>query len=343
MNKDYVKNLFEEIIKEASIGSVNALFHFGIIFETQINNVKVTESDKNDMLIPVLQIQNYDLFLNYLSLYLEYAKEFYCNDKYLTDSDQTDRDKDKLLLTVLWSNATIDDFSSPINYLRKRIDFFNMPMKNLVKYIPFLNCDLIVEFKKSSVLSETPYEMDCKFTDYENEYYLPSVFLGISDSKAYLYAIQNKYKNESLFSKKINRALYKVNDGFDVNYESRFEESLKDITPSFVMSSNILMGLLKDNNILELITSSMLLVRYDNKVMSTHYDEEKTNLVQNNMTQKLIRTILRAVHHHTGADVVFYPTDVDFDLHVKITLEDTCNNELLRQTYNLNKMNNKSL
>ena len=43
MNKDYVKNLFEEIIKEASIGSVNALFHFGIIFETQIDNVKVTK------------------------------------------------------------------------------------------------------------------------------------------------------------------------------------------------------------------------------------------------------------------------------------------------------------
>ena len=33
---------------------------------------------------------------------------------------------------------------------------------------------------------------------------------------------------------------------------------------------------------------------------------------------------------------------LDFDLHVKIALEDTCNNELLRQTYNLNQMN-KSL
>ena len=34
--------------------------------------------------------------------------------------------KEKLIMTLLWSNATIEDFNNPCSYLRKRIAFFDL-------------------------------------------------------------------------------------------------------------------------------------------------------------------------------------------------------------------------
>lgn len=339
-NKDYVKNLFEGIAKEASVGNVNCFFRFNVLFDTLIEGQNFALGKDNEIK-PVLNIQDYEKFLEKLEMYLENARYFYKDDIYLNDTDETQFDKDKIILTVLWSNATWEDFNNPNEFLQKRINFFDMPILGSVNTMNCLNSDLIVNFKKASLLSETPYYLNAKLTNYENEYMLPNVYFGISDNKAYLYAVQdkNKSKKDTLYSKKINRLLYKVNEGFDAEYESNFDESLKDVSPGFVVSVNVLLGSLSSAGIQHLITSSILPVRYNNKLLNKNnkYDEQQVDELQNNITQKLIRTVLRVLYHQKSCEVVFYPMDVDFNLHVLMNNNQRCNNDILNESFNVNK------
>lgn len=61
------------------------------------------------------------------------------------------------------------------------------------------------------------------------------------DDTLYIYAIQNIPQEKTNYTKKINRALYKVNDGFT----DESTADLKDTTASFLIVSAILLSFMQ--------------------------------------------------------------------------------------------------
>ena len=64
---------------------------------------------------------------------------------------------------------------------------------------------------------------------------------------------------------------------------------------------------------------------------------EFNNNLQSNLTEKLLRTVMRLGSHYEGFGVLSYPMEVDSFLHFDITDQETCNNILLKETNNLVK------
>jgi len=355
---------YNEIIDEAKNGRVDCYFMYNTIFNTQIPSLGIdliSDSNNNNLLIPTLKIDDVETFNNLLIEYAKKSYEFYLDELMdmfsFNEIDQNEKEKlkYKTLMTLLWSNATIEDFNNPINFLKKRISFIDD--KRLLDYDNFsffsesMNSEIEVNVSKSKLVNETPYSLSIKLKDINSleSYYLPNVYLGINDNEAYIYAIQNDKtkENEGSFSKKINRFLYKVNGGLDVK-EDTFENydlgNLKDVSSSFVLTANIIMGIINDLGIKNVVIPSILITRWNAKEITNdikknfknyNYEEneEKHEQIQANLTEKFLRTFRRLDHHHSGINISSYPSEIDSSMHITIDDNNTCNNEILNDTY----------
>ena len=343
MEKEEIYGIFRKVIEEASTGIISANdAKFAMLFETMIDGEKITLKSLKyrDIASPILHITDLENFKILLKEYVDRAYIFYGISEY-----QNKYDIYKELIALLWSNATLEDFLSPNQFLEKRIEFFNNPIINVNKKLTTLNASLYVNMYTGDELAETPYYLNAELLKGNNSYHLPRVYFGIYDNKAYIYAIQNKDENKNNeFFTQIKRSLYKVNDGF--NEPDYNDENLRDITPSFVLVANILLGLLKCQGIREIVISSYLPMRYINKQIiqknndlpsdkKYDYSDERINLIQSNITDKFIRTFRRLEYHHSGVQVLSYPMDFDSNMHMVLDSYDDCNNALLHETFHL--------
>lgn len=359
------KELFEKIIVEAANGRVNCYFNFNVLFETMIDNKKVTENTLKyeHCIVPVLEISNFEQFISALDEYLNYAYTFYQSDTYIKDIKE-EVNKKKALLTILWSNATYDDFANPIGYIKKRIDFFkNRPLiENNNAFSTILGCNIEAICNKELVTNETPYNITFRlFNENNEEMFLPTIRIGLSNNKAYIYSIQNKNELEkNSFTSKTKRKLYLINDGF--NNETGEEYfgvgELKDTTMSFILSANLTLGILNNLDIKQVEFISFMPPRwnaheitpyYKSLLMEKHNEDKitideyketehtKNILIQNNITQKFLRTALRLNEVHSGIEINKMPLDGDFNLGIRLSEIDECSNELLNETYNIFK------
>ena len=335
---------YKEIIKEAAIGRINGSdFPYNILFETDIPSLKIKTSSRiedENVLVPTLTIKDIEKFNNLLLEYVETRCKF---------SEIPEKDA----LALIWSNATPEDFNNPIEFLQRQIDFLQddllLTCNNIISKSEVLNSDININISRSSINSETPYRMEITLSDQSSEekYFLPDVYLGISDGKAYIYAIQKDRKkvNEGAFSKRINRLLYKVNDGIDPydNSENFDTGNLKDVSASFVLAANITLGLLNSLGISQVIVPSILITRWNGKELANKrrkeagltINEEEHDILQSNLTEKLLRTFRRLEYHHSGINVESYPFESDSTMHINISNTSTSSNQILDETFNL--------
>jgi len=331
-----MNEIFNEIMNEALTGRINCFFYFNMLFNTKIPELNIDKKVESDKFIPTLIIKNITTFNTLLTKYVEKCLEFYKNDKYLTEIVDN-RTKIKLIMTLLWSNATIEDFNNPENYLSKRLSFLENDLNYLIKEnkisIPILNSILRINVKKSLIVNETPYYIELILQNEENneEYHLPNTYLGLDSERCYIYAMQTKkQKEENKHSKKINRLLYKINDNMN-------DEDLKDVTMSFVLAANMILAILKNNDINNIQVVPILITRWNAKAST--YDslekENEHNLLQANITDKFLRTFQRLVFHHSSINIESYPYELDTNMHLSINGENICNNSLLEETFNV--------
>ncbi len=233
---------YNEVIKEAREGKVEAYFTYNILFNTLIDDKLINiENDINGrLLIPTLKIKNKKAFDELLTEYTLEAYKFYKSSKY---EELDEHDYIKTILTLLWSNATSEDFENPLSFLKKRISFLNNNIneeKNITSSLGNIN----VSIKKDRVEQETPFYLNITI----NDNVMPMVRFGIFNNSVYIYAIQNVKEVDR--DKKLNRQLYKVNDGIDLKKESDNNiidyENLKGITPSALVSATIALSFFKD-------------------------------------------------------------------------------------------------
>ena len=159
------------------------------------------------------------------------------------------------------------------------------------------------------------------------------------DDTLYIYAIQNIPQEKTNYTKKINRALYKVNDGFT-------DESiadLKDTTASFLIVSAILLSFMQAKNINKIKISSILIERWNAKRIAISKKAKYKNLtneeteklikeqerIQANLTEKFLRTFLRLSEQYNNLNITAYPYEIDSYLSLEVAGRLTSENKLL--------------
>lgn len=371
---------YDEIINEASTGRVDCFFMMNLLFSTYIREEnKTIEAKKNDdgrYLIPRLVIKNKESFNKLLTEYLALARKkydlsIYQDELTFADVENYEQVINKIILTTLWANATYDDFSESEEFLRKQIAFLKdetfseYEEPTIIGYSETLGGYVEVENIQETILNETPNSLKISVIEPEtNERYtFPLVRYGIEDNKCYIYAVQKnkKYDEENKFKKRVNRRLFQIGENFDTKndtYENYGEGNLKDVSASFVVASNIALGLLASKGITDIVVPSILIERWNAKetgiVVKSKREEnsqeyidsnkEEHNKIQNNLTEKLLRTFLRIVSHNKTFGVTAYPFDIDSSLHIKTNEELDCNNTLLNETFLIGeKVNSKKI
>ncbi len=371
---------YDEIINEASTGRVDCFFMMNLLFSTYIREEnKTIEAKKNDdgrYLIPRLVIKNKDNFNKLLTEYLALARKkydlsIYQDELTFADVENYEQVINKIILTTLWANATYDDFSESEEFLRKQIAFLKdetfseYEEPTIIGYSETLGGYVEVENIQETILNETPNSLKISVIEPEtNERYtFPLVRYGIEDNKCYIYAVQKnkRYDEENKFKKKVNRRLFQIGENFDTKndtYENYGEGNLKDVSASFVVASNIALGLLASKGITDVVVPSILIERWNAKetgiIVKSKREEnsqeyidsnkEEHNKIQNNLTEKLLRTFLRIISHNKTFNVTAYPFDIDSSLHIKTSEELDCNNTLLNETFLIGeKVNSKKI
>ena len=375
-----IRVFYYEIINEASTGRVDCFFMMNLLFSTYLKEEnKTIEAKKDDdgrYLIPTLVIKNKENFNKLLTEYLTLARTKYDLTKYyeaLEFSDIKNHEQviNKLILTTLWANATYDDFSDSEEFLRKQISFlkdntfseYNEP--TIIGYSEMLGGYVEIENISEPILNETPNSLKISLVEPETneKYTFPLVRYGIKDGKCYIYAVQKnkKFDIDNNFKKKVNRKLFKIGENFDTKndtYENYKEGNLKDVSASFVVASNIALGLLSSKGINDIVVPSILIERWnakekniivrsgreENKEEYIETNKDEHNEIQRNLTEKLLRTFLRIISHNNTFEVMSYPFDIDSSLHIRTSPELDCNNSLLNETFLIGeKANSKKI
>lgn len=385
MEKKEILNIFyNNIIKEATTGKVDCYLKYNLIFNTEINGIKLKDEVNilnDDLLIPTLFIRNKEEFDLLLLEYVDKALKFYDDSNFeeeVLNGEVENREigisKEKVIMSLLWSNATVEDFNDPCAFLRKRISFFDLvgleeyTKSKIIGYSEILDVDIECIIEKNRLTDETPYSLQLFLKDNElgeKLYSFPKIYFGLDSDKAYIYAMKNdkrnivdfeNFKDDKLKNKckKLKRKMYMVNSGLDVNNEGNDVANLKDITHSFLLAANIMVGMLKKYNINKLDVVSILICRWNASILVSDYKKNKLEklgvnkeeikalkdkvfVIQSNLTDKLLRTFRRIGYHHSSIGVIGYPMEEDSSLNIILfDQEDICSNDLLAETYQIN-------
>lgn len=182
--------------------------------------------------------------------------------------------------------------------------------------------------------SETPYTMRYALDRKGFRYTMPFVRYGIAEDQAYIYSIQRKGKIKFRYPriKEINGRFNRVNSGVKTE---------RDITPSMLISATMFMGMLKGVGIKEVKIADFLTRRFG------HYNGingnvEEASKIQDNITNKFLRTYTRLVAQFHGIEIYSYPNDIDSYLSLRLGEEISSDNPLLNQFFALGLQYGKS-
>ena len=369
---------YNKVVKEAAAGRIDCNMMYNVLFKTVLDGKTLYKLDEemqknNYMFIPTLFINNKTEFDKALLEYYDKAKDFY---KYKIDKED---DFEATILTLLWNNATEDDFKNPIDYIKRYISFMDQPTNlNLntyenIGYSSILDSDIEVCIKEEEIYEETPYGFYMRATNGNLYYNFPVIRFGIHDNKAYIYAIQQrKEKNTEEkdifdYQKKIHRRLFKVNENFnkEENIDNiEYPENLTGISPSALVSLTYLLSLLSNENINDVIVPIFLPVRYNAKEISYLYkidllkkkgydvefiNNEYHNLlnkheeIQRNLSDKLLRHFRRLDLLFENIKITSMPFELDNNIHLNVDEYKNSNNKLLNEIYELGNKNTKKL
>lgn len=355
--KEKILDIFYNfIVPEAARGSVDCFMYYNICFSTSIEGKVINSTISSYINSPFLEIKNKNTFdellVQYVNLALEYYDDSYFYDEVLSGAYRTEENnicKEKVLMTLLWGNATIDDFQDPCAFLRRQITYLERtPLceKEKLGYSATLNGEIFTEVTKTSKISwESPYMFSANIVNDDDIYDLPVIHFGVTEDMVYIYSIHQKKK--SRWSKRINRALYKANENFR---PTENEKNLKDVTPSSLIALAIFLLHCKNIGYVNFKIVPYLPERWIDKRIMISKKVKKTNQkaelykekmeellrIQDNLTQKFIRTLIRLQYHYGDSiSITSYPFEQDSYLTFKTAFKHLGNNDLFRELFSI--------
>lgn len=254
-----VERLFNQIKEEAKTCEIT----YCDIYREELIELKirmgfnVVTNNKISNTLFNFYIQDYNLFIKRLTEYVYTVINFY----HLDNSENTI----KKIIILLWSNITKEEMLNIDDYVRKYIDFYNDDIfkdKNGSKKIDNIG-EMYYSFDSQSIKQETPLCFNSCFKDGDNIYYLPRISYGIKDGTCYIYAAQNKNKNEdNEYSILVKKLLNTLNRGV---------KKYRNVTPSALASLSLFISLLKEKEITNFEVVGNLPIRHQNRELVDNY------------------------------------------------------------------------
>lgn len=350
-----MRELFYELIQEASTGKVGICDDdWPVAFNTIINRdgEEISYYDENNL--ATLTIKEEDKFIDALEEYVEY--EMYRNRKTPNFYKDNERNKKKWIMMYLFSYATTEDFQNPLAYIKKRIEFLTDNTFDYLKEkkrVPLTdkvqNLSIELGQEECPVSMETPNRINISIVEEQTKCPLPSIYYAIREENhekvCTIYSLI-KPKNtlytkdsEELY-KRVNRLLFKINDDITSreDYVREDEANIKDVSMSFILSLNIFLSLLQSQGINKVKVVSYLPVTYSARELvasetgkrSLH---ERNQSIQENVTNKFIRSFRRVAAQNDSVQIESYPYEVDEFLTLSLKpREKELDNMLLEET-----------
>lgn len=247
----------------------------------------------------------------------------------------------KYYLTNIWRNATNDDYEHPVEFFNRMISFIKdatfEDLDNGKLLGSFLNDDILVKRKQAKRCFETPYELSFVVRSTGKNGVTQNAELpvlrygitqdGIKSKKAWLYAIQNEGDRISsdleLKWKDINSTISGMkNRGVHAR--------------PFLLSLAVSLGLFRAIGVKEILINDLQFSRF----YTLNKKLEKSDCVdsiQNTITNKFLKTMLRMEYEFSNLSVTSYPNDIDNYMHMRLEDELVSNNPLLQEAYQLGR------
>ena len=275
---------------------------------------------------PIVNVDDYDAFLNKVEEYLSIAADFYHND--IAYFDLTDKNAylKKLFLDLI-CNASIYDLNNINEYIDlKTKQLLDNKVKVQEEVIgKYGSLDIKCEVKKNASNLEAPYKMSISFVDENGDkFVLPNISFGIIDDTAYVMCIQTSNKNnkDSLLAKKLDRYFRKVNKGVDS------EEEIYNISPNALVALTIFFSYLSNMKVNKIVAPNFMPIRYNNLKVKTFNkyknDNEmkreniaKVDYIQSNITEKFMNLFLRYAYHFSESDLCYDDIKDEMNLTLK--------------------------
>ena len=298
---------------------------------SQENGIFFTPVKREEYYRPNTAIKNFEEFENSLKEYLKTInscdKSFYKFDKEHSMSTYL------YYLVKTLTNSDSQDFNQ---YVKTFIGFLKddrfvaLKRESKIGEIKLEDeseetYDILAKRAEEYYGSETPYTMRFWMEKKGFKYTMPFVRYGIDDKngKAYIYSIQRKGKlKRGKNIKEINGRFNRVNSGVKQN---------RDITPSMLISATMFLGMCKGIG-LENIKVADFLTRRFGYYRGAIGTEEAMKL-QENITNKFLRTFSRLVSQFDGIDIVSYPNDYDSYFNLRLGKNISSTNKLLNDFF----------
>ena len=341
------KIFYEEIIPECSKKTLSiGDFCPTVFFDTKILEDGINTSSCNKINPkPVLVINNKKEFLKVLEEYVYKGLDFYYNGI-------VSHDNIKSLIAYVFSNATTNDLDNPIAFLRLRKSFLDYEISDIKEKRNIFDYNGVIRINKLKPYLEAPYSFELEIIDEENRYILPNVIFGVSKDTAYVYAIQNKFLENNPLRKKINRMLFKINEGF-IDESDSLVFNLKDVSMPFVAIVIVFIDYLKKIGIEKVIIPVNLPIRYNshyesferrlNYGINKYSDEEFTcykeklekenKAYDDNTIMKLVRTFNRVSKQGNVLNIDRFPFTCGSELGLTINYEGYFNNDFCNELF----------
>ncbi len=284
-----------------------------------------SNAEPNDTQTPIVQIPNEEAFVQDVKSYLDVAKKFYKQDRdYFCLTMPAHQEK---LFLDLMINGTNLDYNNIYEYIHNRQAMLEQPVGTGV-FVLGQYGDLTMYGAIGKTISnlEGPYCFEFALDDQnKNRFKLPSVTFGIVDDVAYVYAVQNKAKEQdNPLAKKLDRYFRKVNKGVDP------EEEISKVSPNALVSLTAFIAFAKQIGITDIVAPDFLPVRYYGnqevglrKTTTNQQAEtflEKHDHDQYNMTNKFDNLFFRYGHHFTSDEVTY--SELEQAVHVSLSTEE---------------------
>ncbi len=280
----------------------------------------------------------------------------------------SDEDVLRNALTQVWFNANEYDFANPEQFLDQSIRILrDESFDNCAEQADLGNIEsmrksnLVVQRVPQSGSNESPFMLNVELhlEDGTVRADLPSIRYAVEtgedgEKTVYIYAIQkqkDEYGDEESqkLQKKINRQLFKLNKGVldaesgefkeyhkkrkarELEDNEEYPENISDVSLSAVFSLVTFIALLRKEGIKKIKAPAFLPLRWQAHERLGKKEQER---IQENMSDKFMRTFRRVVHHLQSVEIVSYPEDGYGDGYLEMRLTDNSlgsNNQILNQ------------
>lgn len=335
-DKQILDIFYSQIVKEAQNGKIDCYFTLNIAFDLIINNQKISKCENipyEGIIIPNLKISNQELFDKLLIQYVKKAIENYSakDFSFLEDLDlEKLENKEELkkiylikyIISTLLANASYTDFNNPIKFLEERINMFDHKIVNdnneiELGYISSIKARLFFQEEVSSIKSETPYRIN-SYLLFDDGYklILPEIYAGNTGTKYILYGIQKTFKNSNLDEREYLKQIRKG-----------FVSKINGAPEHYFIATMLFLSLCSDK---EIEVVPFLVERWNakkiainnitknNSTISLEQKEEEQELIQNNITNILIRYFTKLEDASNGINFTSIPFETDDRLCIHI-------------------------